>query len=73
MAVDPVDDTFWYTQEYAKPNTRLGQLAGWATKIAQIRIPDDDEESLEKFVAQGVSVPDSYVLLRLRSRAGGSR
>jgi hypothetical protein len=36
MTIDPVDDTCWYTQEFAKPNTRLGELAGWATKIMQI-------------------------------------
>jgi len=36
MAIDPVDGTCWYTQEYAKPNTRLGELAGWATKIIQV-------------------------------------
>jgi hypothetical protein len=42
MAIDPVDDTCWYTQEFARPNTRLGELAGWATKIIQFYIPDDD-------------------------------
>ena len=60
MAVDPVDDTFWYTQEYAKPNTRLGQLAGWATKIAQIRLDGD----LNKSAAEAETVPDSYALLQ---------
>jgi hypothetical protein len=35
MAIDPVDDTCWYTTEYASPNTRLGELAGWATRIIQ--------------------------------------
>jgi hypothetical protein len=38
MAVDPVDGTFWYTQEYAKPNSRLDEERGWATKIAQISL-----------------------------------
>jgi hypothetical protein len=38
MAIDPVDDTCWYTQEYTKPNTRLGELAGWATKILQVKL-----------------------------------
>lgn len=59
MVVDPVDDTFWYTQEYAKPNTRLGQLAGWATKIAQISLDDD----LAKPVAEAGILPGSYAAL----------
>lgn len=36
MTVDPVDGTFWYTQEYAKPNSFIGEQFGWATKIVQI-------------------------------------
>jgi hypothetical protein len=36
MAVDPVDDTFWYTQEHAQPNLFIGERFGWATKIIQI-------------------------------------
>lgn len=35
MAIDPVDDTCWYTQEHARPNTRIGEQFGWATKIIQ--------------------------------------
>jgi hypothetical protein len=35
MAIDPVDDSCWYTTEYTRPNTRLGELAGWATRIIQ--------------------------------------
>jgi hypothetical protein len=35
MAVDPVDDTCWYTTEYAKPNSFIGEQFGWATKIVQ--------------------------------------
>jgi len=33
MSVDPVDDTCWYTQEYAKPNVFFGEYFGWGTKI----------------------------------------
>lgn len=33
MSVDPVDDTCWYTQEYAKPNSFIGERFGWATQI----------------------------------------
>ncbi len=38
MAVDPVDGTFWYTQEFAEPNQVLlppvnPERFGWATKI----------------------------------------
>ena len=42
MAIDPVDDTFWYTQEFAEPNQLLSpplaqqERFGWATKIVQI-------------------------------------
>jgi len=36
MAVDPIDDTFWYTQEHAYPNSFIGEQFGWATKIIQI-------------------------------------
>ena len=35
MSVDPVDDTCWYTQEYAKPNSFIGEQFGWATQIIQ--------------------------------------
>lgn len=35
MAIDPVDDTCWYTQEHAKPNSFIGEQFGWATKIIQ--------------------------------------
>ena len=38
MAIDPVDDTCWYTQEYAKPNSFIGEQFGWATKIVQFDI-----------------------------------
>ncbi|MCP4202771.1 MAG: hypothetical protein GY769_12665 [bacterium] len=40
MAVDPVDDTCWYTQEHAQPNSFIGEQFGWATKIVQIRLQD---------------------------------
>jgi FlgD Ig-like domain len=61
MAVDPVDGTFWYTQEYAKPNTRLGELAGWATKIAQISMKSG---KLVKDAAEEKFVPETYALLQ---------
>jgi hypothetical protein len=35
MAIDPVDDTCWYTTEFATPNTRIGEQFGWGTKIMQ--------------------------------------
>jgi hypothetical protein len=46
MSVDPVDDTCWYTQEYARPNNSLipagpfqgipfGEYFGWGTKVIQ--------------------------------------
>ncbi len=40
MAVDPVDDTCWYTQEFAEPNQALAppinqERFGWGTKIIQ--------------------------------------
>jgi len=38
MTIDPVDGTCWYTQEYATPNTRIGEQFGWATKIMQISL-----------------------------------
>jgi hypothetical protein len=42
MSIDPVTDSCWYTQEYASPNTRLGELAGWKTKVIEFVVPDDD-------------------------------
>ncbi len=33
MSIDPVDDTCWYTQEYAKPNFFIGEQFGWGTQI----------------------------------------
>ena len=35
MSIDPVDDTCWYTQEYAKPNLFFGEYFGWGTKVIQ--------------------------------------
>ena len=43
MSIDPVDDTCWYTQEYAKPADSIwptfgvpfGEVFGWGTKIIQ--------------------------------------
>jgi len=35
MSIDPVDDTCWYTQEFAKPGSFIGQRFGWATKVIQ--------------------------------------
>ena len=61
MAVDPVDGTFWYTQEYTKPNTRLGELAGWATKIAQVKV---SAGKLAKPIASENSTVNSYALLQ---------
>jgi hypothetical protein len=50
MSVDPVDDSCWYTQEYARPNAAVsatfgvpfGEVFGWGTKIMQFTVPDDD-------------------------------
>ena len=56
------DGSFWYTQEYAKPNTRLGELAGWATKIVQVKV---SAGNLGKEVAAGEEiVPDKYALIQ---------
>jgi hypothetical protein len=60
MAVDPIDDTFWYTQEHAQPNSFIGEQFGWATKIAQIRFNDGQ---LDKTIAAREILPDSYALL----------
>lgn len=38
MAIDPVDDSCWYTQEHAKPNSFIGEQFGWATKILQFEL-----------------------------------
>jgi hypothetical protein len=43
MSVDPVDDSCWYTTEYASPNSSIwptfgvpfGEVFGWGTKIIQ--------------------------------------
>lgn len=47
MSIDPVDDTCWYTQEYAKPNDSIwptfgvpfGEVFGWGTKVMQYQFP----------------------------------
>lgn len=41
MNIDPVDDTCWYTQEYARPWTAppLGERFGWGTRIIQFQLP----------------------------------
>ena len=43
MSIDPVDDTCWYTQDYAKPAESIwptfglpfGEVFGWGTKVIQ--------------------------------------
>ena len=43
MSIDPVDDSCWYTQEYAKPAESIwpafgvpfGEVFGWGTKVIQ--------------------------------------
>lgn len=35
MNIDPVDDTCWYTQEFASPNPWIGEIFGWGTAIIQ--------------------------------------
>ena len=42
MAIDPVDDTCWYTTQFAKPNSFIGEIFGWATKIVQFEFKGDD-------------------------------
>ena len=44
MNVDPVDDTCWYTTEYAKPNSFIGERFGWATRIIQFELPEDEDD-----------------------------
>jgi len=46
MSVDPVDDSCWYTQEYAKPAESIwpafglpfGEVFGWGTKVINYKI-----------------------------------
>ena len=46
MSIDPVDDTCWYTQEYAKPAESIwpafglpfGEVFGWGTKVMQFSV-----------------------------------
>ena len=50
MSIDPVDDSCWYTQEYARPASSIwptfglpfGEVFGWGTKVMQFTVPDDD-------------------------------
>jgi hypothetical protein len=68
MAVDPVDGTFWYTQEFAEPNQVLQppvnpERFGWATKIAQIQF-NGGHGKLTENVAEGETLPDSYALFQ---------
>ena len=45
MNIDPVDDSCWYTTEFAKPNSFIGERFGWATKIVNYSVRDDDDDS----------------------------
>jgi hypothetical protein len=38
MNIDPVDDSCWYTQEYAKPNSFIGERFGWGTRVIQFSL-----------------------------------
>lgn len=38
MNIDPVDDSCWYTQEYAKPNSFIGERFGWGTRVIQFNL-----------------------------------
>jgi hypothetical protein len=46
MSIDPVDDSCWYTQEYAKPAESIwpsfglpfGEVFGWGTKVMQFTV-----------------------------------
>ncbi len=58
MAIDPVSDTFWYTQEYAFPNSFIGERFGWATKIAQLEHEGLDVVNVEVDIKPG-SYPNS--------------
>lgn len=44
MNIDPVDDSCWYTTEFAKPGF-IGERFGWATKIVNYNIRKDDDDS----------------------------
>lgn len=39
MNIDPVDDSCWYTTEYAKPNFFIGERFGWGTRVIQYKLP----------------------------------
>lgn len=39
MNIDPVDDSCWYTTEYAKPNPFIGERFGWGTRVIQYKLP----------------------------------
>ena len=45
MNIDPVNDSCWYTTEFAKPNSFIGERFGWATKIVNYKIRGDDDDS----------------------------
>ena len=60
MTVDPVDGTFWYTQEYAKPNSFIGEQFGWATKIVQVKVSAGKSHKL----AEEDIVAEKYALLQ---------
>ncbi len=63
MTVDPKNDTFWYTQEFAKPNSFIGEQFGWATKIAQIKLRGGDDDDDDDIAAPRVaSVPTAFAL-----------
>ncbi len=58
MAVDPKDDSIWYTQEFAKPNSFIGEQFGWATKIAQIKLSGGGKVA----AAKAPPVPTAFAL-----------
>ena len=39
MNIDPVDDSCWFTTEYAKPNSFIGERFGWGTRVIQYKLP----------------------------------
>jgi hypothetical protein len=72
MAVDPKDDTFWYTQEYAEPNQLLQppinpERFGWATKIAEIQLSKGKKYGAGAVAAMSVgeeTLAETYRLLQ---------
>ena len=44
MNIDPVDDSCWYTTEYARAGVFIGEIFGWGTRVVNFAIGDEEDD-----------------------------